>query len=104
MIKSGVECTMESVSQAFWGQAQATIIFDGFDGWKFASANPIYQFPRAMTFVGNFLDFCVEESSLDVLNYLFEVLPIIETSCCSIVIERMAAFISPPLLGMFGKS
>jgi len=50
------------------------------------------------------LDFHVEESSLDVFNYLFEVLPIIETSCHSIVIERMAAFISPPLLGMFGKS
>jgi len=50
------------------------------------------------------LDFHVEESSLDILNYLLEVLPIIKTSCRSIVIERTAAFISPPLLGMFGKS
>jgi len=64
------------------------IVFDGFDSRKFTSTNLIHQFPRTTTFIHNFLNFCVKEGSLDVLNYLLETLPIVETSCHSIVIEK----------------
>ena len=63
-------------------------MFDGFDGRKFVFTNPIHQFPRTITFVYNFLNFRIKEGSLDVLNYLLETLPIVETSCRSIVIGR----------------
>ena len=79
------------------------IVFDGFDSRKFASTNPIHQFPRTMIFIHNFLNFCVKEGSLDVLNYLFETFPIVKTSCHSIVIERPTTFFYPPLFGMFGN-
>ena len=78
-------------------------MFDGFDGRKFVSTNPIHQFPRTMTFICNFLNFRVKEGSLDILNYLLETLPIVKTSCHSIVIERMTTFFHPPLVGMFGN-
>jgi len=78
-------------------------VFDGFDGRKFASTNPIYQFPRTTTFIHNFLNFHVKEESLDILNYLLETLPIVKTSCYSIVIERPTTFFCPPLVGMFGN-
>ena len=77
-------------------------MFDGFDGRKFVSTNPIHQFPRTITFIRNFLNFHVKEGSLDILNYLLETLSIVETSCHSIVIERTTTFFCPPLVGMFG--
>ena len=79
------------------------IVFDGFNSRKFASTNPIHQFPRTTTFIRNFLNFRVKKGSLDVLNYLFETLSIVETSCHSIVIERITTFFCPPLLAMFGN-
>jgi len=57
-----------------------------------------------MTFVGNFLNFHVKERFLYCLDYLLEILPIFEASCCSIVVERTTACIRPPLLGMFVNS
>ena len=78
-------------------------MFDGFNGRKFASTNPIHQFPRTTTFICNFLNFCVKEGFLNILNYLLETLPIIETSCRSIIIERPTIFFCPPLVGMFGN-
>ena len=78
-------------------------MFDGFDGRKFASTNPIHQFPRTMTFIRNFLNFCVKEGSLDVLNYLFETFPIVKTSCHSIVIEKPTTFFCPLLFRIFGN-
>jgi len=78
-------------------------VFDGFSSREFASINPIHQFPRTTTLIHNFLNFLVEEGSLDVLDYLLETLPIVETSCHSIVIERMTTFFHPPLLGVLGN-
>ena len=78
-------------------------MFDGFSGREFASTNPIHQFPRTMTLIHNFLNFIIKEGSLDVLDYLLETLPIVETSCCSIVIERIIIFFCPPLLGVLGN-
>jgi len=49
------------------------------------------------------LNFLVEEGSLDVLDYLLETLPIVETSCHSIVIERTTTFFHPLLLGVLGN-
>ena len=57
-----------------------------------------------MTFVSNFLDFSIKKVSFDVLNHLFEVLPIFETSSQSINVKRMATFFSLLLLGVFGSS
>ena len=80
-----------------------TIVFDGFSGRKFVSINSIHQFSRTTTLIHNFLNILVEEESLDVLDYLLETLPIVETSCHSIVIERMITFFHPPLLGVLGN-
>jgi len=33
---------MKGIPKAFRRQAQVTIVFDGFDGWKLASADPIH--------------------------------------------------------------
>jgi len=33
---------MKGVPKAFRRQAQATIVFDGFDGWKLVPADPIH--------------------------------------------------------------
>lgn len=41
-----------------------TIIFDHFDSWKFAFVNPIYQFPRALPFIENLLNFEVKNEHL----------------------------------------
>ena len=78
-------------------------MFDGFSGREFASTNPIHQFPRTMTLIRNFLNFIVKEESLDVLDYLLETLPIVETSYYSIVIKRMITVFCPPLLGVLGN-
>ena len=80
-----------------------TIVFDGFSDRKFMSINQIYQFSRTMTLIHNFLNILVEEGSLDVLDYLLETLPIVKTSCYSIVIERTTIFFHPPLLGVLGN-
>ena len=79
------------------------IVFDGFGGRKFASTNPIYQFLRITTFIHSFLNFCIKERSLDVLNYFLEALPTVKTSCYFIIIERITTFFCPPLLGIFGN-
>jgi len=78
-------------------------VFDSFGGREFVFTNPIHQFPRTMTLIHNFLNFLVEEGSLDIFDYLLETLPIVETSCYSIVIERMTTFFHSPLLGVLGK-
>ena len=44
------------------------------------STDPIHQLLETMTFISNFLNLCIEERSLGVLNDLLEILLVIKTS------------------------
>ena len=79
-VEGSVEGIMKCFPQTFRGETQTTIVLDCFDSRKFTSADPIYQLPRTATFTSNFLNLCVEERSLGILNDFLEILPIIKTS------------------------
>ena len=79
-VEGGVEGIIKCFLQTFQGETQVTIILNCFNSRKFTSTNPIHQLPKTMTFASNFLNQCVEERSLSVLNNLLEILPIIKTS------------------------
>ena len=79
-IESSVEGIMERIPQAVEGETRLSIMGNGFDGREFSSFNPVYQLPGTVTLIRNFLDFVIEEESLDVFDNLLEFLPILETS------------------------
>ena len=79
-IESSVEGIMEHIPQAVEGETRLSIMGNGFDSREFSSFNPVHQLSGTTTLIRNFLDFVVEEGSLDVFDNLLEFLPILETS------------------------
>ena len=61
MVLSCIECQMKYIPQVFNFEAGMTIMFDHFDSLEFAFINTIHQFPRALPFVGDFLNLEVEK-------------------------------------------
>ena len=53
---------------------------DNLDSREFPSFDPVHQLPWASTFVYNFLNFVIEEGSLDIFDSLLELFPVFETS------------------------
>ena len=53
-------------------QAWLVVVFNCFNSQKFLLVDPIHKFPRALFFVGYFLNFEIEESTLDVLDHSLE--------------------------------
>ena len=53
-------------------QAWLVVVFNCFNSQKFSLVDPIHKFPRALFFVGYFLNFEIEESTLDVLDHSLE--------------------------------
>jgi len=47
--------------QVFDFKTGTTIMFNHFDSWEFVFVNLIHQFPRALSFVGDFLNLEVEK-------------------------------------------
>ena len=80
MIKSSVKGTMQSVLQAIKSKTWLVIVIDSLDSREFPSLDPVHQFLSASTFVCYFLDFVIEEESLDVFDCLLELFPVFETS------------------------
>ena len=60
VVLSCIESIIKYIPQTFWGQAQLTIMLDCLGSRKFLPIDPISKFPRAFSFVGNFLDFIIE--------------------------------------------
>ena len=61
----------------------------------------VYKLPRSMFFVSDFLNFVIKENMFRGLDCALEQFSIIQTSCCSIVVQSMIAFFIPPTFGMF---
>ena len=57
-----------------------SVMIDNLDSREFPSFDPVYQLPWASTFVHNFLNFVIEEGSLDIFDSLLELFPVFETS------------------------
>jgi len=56
------------------------IVVDSLNSREFPSLDPVHQLPWASTSIRDFLNFVVEEGSLDVFDCLLELLPVFETS------------------------
>jgi len=61
MIESHIENRMKGILQVANVKILLVIILDGFDGRQFALVDSVYEFPRSLFFVSNFLNFDVEE-------------------------------------------
>jgi len=42
-------------------KARTIVVLDNFNSWELSFVDPVHEFPWAMTFVGNFLNFLVKE-------------------------------------------
>jgi len=60
-MKGHVERIVKSVPQAVGSETRTIVVFDRFSCQKLSSLDPIHQFPRATTFICDFLDFIIEE-------------------------------------------
>ena len=60
-IKGHVECIVKSILQAVGSETRMIVVFNCFSRQKLSSLDPIHQFPRATTFICDFLDFIIEE-------------------------------------------
>ena len=79
------------------------IMVDSLNSREFPFLNPVCQLPWASTFIRDFLNFVIEEGSLDVFNCLLELLPVFETSWWPVIIERPFTFFWPPLFWVLGN-
>ena len=57
-----------------------SVMVDSLDSREFPSFNLVHQLPWASTFVHNFLNFVIEEESLNIFDSLLELFPVFETS------------------------
>ena len=80
-----------------------SVVVDSLDSGEFPSLDPVYQLPWASTFVRNFLNFVIEEGSLDIFDCLLELFPVFETFWWPVIIERLFTFVGPPLFGVLGN-
>jgi len=60
-IKDHVGRIVKSVPQAVGSETRTIVVFDCFSRQELSFLDPIHQFPRAMTFICDFLDFIIEE-------------------------------------------
>ena len=77
---SGVERRIESIPQAIERKTRLIVILDCFYSWQFLLVNPIHEFLRPMTLVGDLLNFGIEKQSLGRFDHFFEQLPILKAS------------------------
>ena len=57
-----------------------SVVVDSLNSGEFPSFDPVHQLPWALTFVCDFLNFIIEEGSLDIFDSLFELFLVFETS------------------------
>jgi len=62
--------------------------------------DPVYKFPRSSSFVGDFLDFEIEEGLLGIFDHFLECFLVFKASRYPIAPQRLIAFLGPPALGM----
>jgi len=63
--------------------------------------DPIHKLPWVTFFVCNFFDFFIEERLFQILDYVFEAIPIFEALRMSVSIKRKLAIIVSPCLEVF---
>ena len=61
MMKGCVEHIVKNILQAVGSKTRTIVVFDRFSCRELSFLDPIHQFPRATTFICNFLDFIIEE-------------------------------------------
>ena len=99
-MESCIESRMKSIPQVVDIKTLLIIILDSFDGGQFVLVNPIYEFPRSLFFVSDFLNFDVKEWSLYRFDFDLENFPIFQTSCCPIIVQSKTILLVPPTLGI----
>ena len=62
--------------------------------------NLIYELPRPLFFVSNFLNLDVEKQSFGSFDFALEFFPIFKTSCCPIATQCNATLLVSPTLGL----
>jgi len=72
-----IEGRVKYMLQVIDFQVWLVVVFDCFNGQKFLLVDPIHKFPRALFFVGYFLNFEIEESMFGVLDHSLEGFPIL---------------------------
>ena len=80
-----------------------SVVVDSLNSGEFPSFDPVHQLPWALTFVCDFLNFIIEEGSLDIFDSLFELFLVFETSWWPIIVKRPFTLVGPPLFGVFGN-
>jgi len=63
--------------------------------------DPVYEFPRSLSFVGDFLDFEIKEGLLSIFDHFLKCLLVFKASRYHIILQGSIAFLGPPALGMF---
>ena len=79
-----------------------SIILDGFNSRKLLFINLIYELSRTPSFVGDFLNFLVKERLFSTLDYLLELLPVLDVLSQPIFLEVLSTIFVLPTLGVLG--
>ena len=79
-----------------------SIILDGFNSRKLLFINLIYELSRTPSFVGDFLNFLVKEGLFSTLDYLLELLPVLDVLSQPIFLEVLSTIFVLPTLGVLG--
>jgi len=74
------------------------IVLDSFNSRKLVFVNPIHEFSWASFFVGDFLNLEVKEGIFGSLDYILELLPILNTFGYPILLKILAVLCIPPTL------
>ena len=78
-----------------------TVILDGFNSWKFSFLDPVHKLPRAIIFVGNFVNSFIKKKVIFcLLDYSFESFPVFQLFGLLICIKIPITIIIPPSFGV----
>jgi len=76
------------------------IVLDHLYGWEFVLINPTHKFPKAVLFIGYFLDFEIKERPFCIFDSLSESLLIFNILRSPIFCQVFVALIVPPTFCM----
>ena len=71
---------MKSISQITNVKILLIVVLDGFDSRKFALVDSIHEFPRATSFIGDFLNFGIEKIAFCRFDFTLKCLLVFQTS------------------------
>ena len=89
---------MKSMPEIIDFQTRMAIILDSFNSRKLMFFDLIHEFPWTLFFVGNFLNLKIKKGMFGGLDCVLELLSILNTFECPILLKILAILYIPPTL------